>query len=134
MWQSDRLPLPLRTSQMARVSFFCGRFAIKPDDKKLNKTRLPQITLKFMQQKESYLSWPLHDASFQPKNIYGQDLALQCNMIWTFILSRVDLFLSITVLIFYLPRKKCISNTIRPFCLFLLQLIEHFCSQKNSNL
>ena len=48
------------TSRMARLPFFCGLFAIKPDDKKLDKTRLPQITLKFMQQKESYLSWPVH--------------------------------------------------------------------------
>ena len=95
----DCLCLFAHLRSMARLPFFCGRFAIKPDDKKLNKTRLPQITLKFMQQKESYLSWPLHDATFQPKDIYGQDLGLQCNMICTFILGMVGLFSSITVLV-----------------------------------
>ena len=82
------------TSRMARLPFFCGLFAIKPDDKKLDKTRLPQITLKFMQQKESYLSWPVH-CIFSTRDIYGQDLALQCNIIWTFILDMVGLFSSI---------------------------------------
>ena len=119
------------TSQMARLPFFCGRFAIKPDDKKLSKTRLPQITLKFMQQKESYLSWPVHCIFTTKGYLWSRvGFTVQHNLdihsgYGRTIYTNNCYHLRILQLEFLSKHLFCL-NMCFPLCLLLLQLIKYF--------